>query len=385
MDVAQIYEITNVAVEQAVGDKAVLKEDLSNVVDVGEAVINADAMDNYVKSLVNHIGKVVFVNRVYEGEAPSILVDGWEYGSILQKIKFELPEATENESWKLEDGKSYDPNVFNSPKVSAKFFNSRTTFEIPISITEMQVKESFSSAEELAGFISGLETSVQNALTMRFDELIKKAINSLTADTLHDAFEDGEYAGKTSARAINLLHLYQQEKDETLTDPKEALTDPEFIRFASSRIDLMMGRLRTASKLFNIGKEIRFTPKDDLRIIMLQEFVSNAKVYLQSDTFNKDLVALPEAETVQYWQGSGLGYEFDETSKINVVSGNNNEVEADGILAVMFDRHAVAVANQNQRTTTNYNPRGEFFNNWYKADAMYLNDTDENFIVFYVK
>ena len=30
-----------------------------------------------------------------------------------------------------------------------------------------------------------------------------------------------------------------------------------------------------------------------------------------------------------------------------------------------------------------YNPKAEFFTNWYKVDTGYWNDLNENFVVFY--
>ena len=113
MKVNQVYEIANSITKAMIGDAEVLQEDLSNIVDVGDTIQNVAGMDNYVKSLVDHIGKVIFVNRPYAGSAPSVLMDGWEYGAILQKVSYDdLPDGTENESWKLENGKSYDVNVF---------------------------------------------------------------------------------------------------------------------------------------------------------------------------------------------------------------------------------------------------------------------------------
>ena len=154
MTINQIYELVNAATSEILGESAVVAEDLSNVVDIGTEIFNANAVDNYVRSLVNHIGRVIFVNRPYAGNVPSVLMDGWEYGSVLEKITADLPEATENESWELTNGESYDPNIFYKPTVSAKFFNKRVTFEIPMSFTERQVKESFSNATQLNGFLS---------------------------------------------------------------------------------------------------------------------------------------------------------------------------------------------------------------------------------------
>lgn len=382
MKVEQIYEVINTVTNEVIGKSDLVKEDLSNIVDVGKEIFSATEVDNYVKSLVNRVGKTIFVNRKYSGKIPSVVMDSWEFGSVLQKISADLPQATENESWELENGTSYDPNIFYKPSVSAKFYNSKVTFEVPLSFTEKQVKESFNSASELNAFISMLYNAVEKSMTVKIDSLVMRTINNMIAQTLH-----GDNSG---VRAVNLLAGYNTVKgltgDDALTADK-AITDKEFLRFASMQIALYADRLGTMSTLFNAGGKERFTPRDMLHIVLLSDFAEGAKIYLYSDTFNKELVTLPTAETVPYWQGSGTSFAFADVSKINVqimADGNKTDVTQGGILGVMFDRDSLGVSNLDRRVTTNYNPKAEFFSNWYKFDAGYFNDLNENFVVFYV-
>lgn len=383
MDVKQIYQIMNTVTGEILGESAVVNEDLSNIVDIGTAIFNASAIDNYVKSLVNHIGKVIFVNRPYSGNVPSVLMDGWEYGSVLEKINAELPAATENESWELTDGTSYDPNVFYKPSVSAKFFNKRVTFEIPMSFTERQVKESFSNAEQLNGFLSMLYNAVDKSMTVKMDALVMRTINNMIGETLHADFSEGTYNAGSGVKAVNLLYLYNQRYGTSLT-AANAITEPEFIRFASYEMGVYMSRMSKISNLFNIGGKDRFTPSDMLHVVMLADFNKAADVYLQSDVFHDSFTELPNAEVVPYWQGSGTGYNFSDISAIKIATASGATVDAGGILGVMFDRDALGVTNLDRRVTTNYNPKAEFYNNWYKFDAGYFNDTNENFVVFFV-
>lgn len=382
MTVAQIYDIINPITKEILGETAVVNEDLSNIVDIGKEIFDATDVDNYVKSLVNHIGRVIFVNRPYSGGAPSVLMDGWEYGSVLEKISAELPEATENESWELTDGASYDPNIFYKPKVSAKFFNKRVTFEIPISFTERQVKESFSNASQLNGFLSMLYNAVDKSMTIKIDSLVMRTINNMIAETLHDFNNSGDYTG-TGIRAVNLLKLYNDDKGADLTAEK-SVKDPDFIRFASYIMGLYMERLSKISSLFNIGGKDRFTPRDLLHVILLSDFAKASDSFSMSSTFHNEFVALPKGEIVPYWQGSGSDYSFSSVSSINVKTASGDTVNASGILGVMFDRDALGVTNLDRRVTTNYNPKAEFFSNWYKFDAGYFNDMNENFVLFYV-
>ena len=383
MQVKQIYTLVNDVTKEVLGKEALMLEDLSNVVDVGTEIINANAVDNYVRTLVDRIGRVVFVNRPYSGGAPSVLMDGWEYGSVLEKIAADIPEATENESWELEDGVSYDPNIFYKPKVYAKFFNSKVTFEVPVSITERQVKESFTSPTQLNAFLSMIYNAVDKSMTIKLDGLVERTINSMIGETFHAEFADGTYTGKTSVKAVNLLYEYNTAFTKTLT-VAQAMKDPEFIRYAYYAMGLYIDRMKKISTLFNIGGRDRFTPRDMLHLVALNDFDKAASTYLYGDTYHNQFVSLPKYETVPYWQASGVDYSFDSISQINIKTGSGDTINAKGILAVMFDRDALGVTNLNRRVTTNYNPKAEFFSNWYKFDAGYFNDLNENFVVFYV-
>lgn len=387
MKVQQVYELVNTTVKEIMGESVVVQEDLSNIVDVGREIISTNNLDNYVKKLVNHIGKVVFDDRVYRGSVPSVLRDSWEYGSILEKITADIPEAQENESWNLVDGQTYNQDVFYQPKVSAKFFNNRVTFEVPVSFTELQVKESFSNKEQLNGFLSMIFNAVEKAMTIRLDNLVMRAINNMTAETLLDDLYDEANntpdLTKTGTKAINLLALYNAYKDEQL-QPDEAILNPNFIRFASYMISLYKDRMSKISTLFNIGRKERFTPADDVVTVLLSDFSSAVDVFLQSDVFNRELTSLPKHDTVPYWQGSGTEYAFEDVSKIHVKTSSKKEVEASGILGVMFDVNAVGVANLDRRVTTHYNAKAEFYTNYYKMDAGYYNDLNENFVVFFI-
>ena len=382
MEVKQIFTLVNEITGEITGKTDLVKEDLSNTVDVGKELFTATDVDNYVKSLVNRVGKTIFVNRKYSGKVPSVVMDSWEFGSVLQKINADLPQATENESWELVNGTSYDPNIFYKPTVSAKFFNSKVTFEIPLSFTEKQVKESFNSASELNAFISMLYNAVEKSMTVKIDSLVMRTINNMIANTF-----DGDATG---VRAVNLLKAYNTAmgmSGANVLKADKAITNKDFLRYASMQIALYADRLGTMSTLFNAGGKERFTTKDMLHIVLLSDFAEGAKIYLESDTFNKDLVKLPIAETVPYWQGSGKSYSFVDVSKINVQiakGSTKKDVTLSGILGVMFDRDALGVCNLDRRVTTNYNPKAEFFSNWYKFDAGYFNDLNENFVLFYV-
>lgn len=402
MKVTQLFALINSVTKEILGETAVVNEDLTNVVDIGKAIFDQTSVDNYVKKLVNHIGKVVFVNRAYAGGVPSVLMDSWEFGSVLQKVSMAMPNATENESWKLVDGQEYKQDVFTAPKIEAKFFNSKVTFEIPMSFTELQVKESFSSREQLNGFISMITTGVENSMTVKLDALIMRAINNMSGETLVGGIGSGVAGSvvldfsKTSGRAVNLLKLYNaQAAVADKVTVATAMTNTKFIKFATYTLGVYADRMSKVSALFNVGGKERFTPADMRRCVLLSDFAKAAVTFMQADIQSPEMVSLPAHDAVPYWQGSGADYGLDSIGKIDIktAGGETVKVPFEGagagkknaaILGVMFDRDAVGVSNLDRRTTTAYNAKAEFYNNWYKMDAGYYNDLNENFIVFFI-
>lgn len=412
MKVTQVAEILNTVIRETLGQQAIdgegqpiadyiVQEDLSDVVSVGQTFTNIldenNAYDKYIGKLINHIGRVKFVNRVYSGQAPSVLMEDWEYGSILEKMDMGIPESEWNPTWQLTDGASYNQDVFKAPKdVDVQFFNDMVTFEVDMSFTNKQVKQSFSSADQLNGFFSMIENHIQMRRTMDYDNLIMRTINHFTAATFQTSFEDlSDLSGSTAVRAINLLRLYKLQvpnADESLT-PETCLKSLDFLKFATYQLMLFSDRIVKASTRFNIGGRIRFTPKNLQHLILLSEFQRAADIYLQSDTFHNELTRLPKADTVTFWQGSGEDFSFAQTSEIHVqiyepnmpqTLSNKKEVAVSGILGVLFDHEALGVNNKDNRVTTHYNAKAEFTNNFYKSDARFFNDYKENFIVFFV-
>ena len=390
MDITQVATLVNSVNQEIIGSSAILKEDLSNVVDVGKAIFDATSYDKYVNALVDHIGRVIFVDRKYSGELASLYRDNWEYGAVMEKIYVtDLPVAVENDTYKLVNGNSYDPNVFTQPSVAAKFYNKKTTFEVDLSIADIQVRSAFDSATQLNAFISMLMNSVDTAINIRLEGLSERVINTLIANTFYDDIPDRD-ASKTGVKAVNLLKLYNDQFTSAPLTVADCIYNAEFIRFAALVMGRYTERLKKVSTLFNCGGLVRFTPADKQHVILLSDFAAAAGAYLQSDTFHNEFTALPKAVTVPYWQGSGTAYDFDSISKVHIDivdpsdATKTIEVELGGVLGVVFDHDAAGITNDKRRVTSNYNAKAEFTNMFYKQDANYFVDLNENAVVFFV-
>lgn len=389
MEITQIHDIVNGMTQELLGSEAVVAEDLSNVVDMGKAIFDNTSYDKFVKTLIDHIGRVMFVNRTYNGTDLALRRDNFEYGSVLEKItETELPEAVENEAWELTDGASYDPNVFNKPKVAAKFYNKYVTFEIDRSIADYQARSAFSSPTQLNAFISMLFNGIDKSLAVKYEALAERVINNMIAQTIEASFptiNNNNYSSSTGVRAVNLLKVYNYTFSKSLTQAA-CLYDLDFLRFAAMTIRRYTVRLRKMSTLFNNGGLPRFTPTEMQHVLLHGDFTTAAEMYLQSDTFHNELVSMPDYIEVAYWQGSGTAFGFDSTSKVDAtieIASGTKEISLSGILGVIFDHDACGINCENRRTDTNYNPKANFTNYFYKSKVNYFNDCNENFVVFF--
>lgn len=377
MKIEQVYQFVNDATKEVLGETGLkVAEDLSNIVDVGESIANAVGYDAYVAALVNRIGRMVFVNRPYDGRYPKLLVDAWTFGSILGKVQAELMDATENESWNLIQGASYDPYVVNLPVVDVKFYNRQVVFEIDITLPKDQVKQSFTSAQEMGRFMAMLETMVRNSLNLKIDALLATAVNNFMAATIDT---------NNSARVIHLVTNYNAIAGTSLT-ADSALVNTEFLRYASAVILEKADQLTAYSKVHNEGNKARHTPKGLQHAILHSTFATRLDTHLGSVTFHDKMVKLSDFDTTPFWQGSGTGFAWADTSKIDVTAhlddGTSKAVSKGNIAAFIFDREALGVLQPKEDIEGIYNPKGSYYNEFYKYATRLFNDFNENAVVF---
>ena len=375
MLITQTKEILHTIATEMLGpDNTIVTENLENLQDIGNVLITQQNVDTYVKKLVDKIGKVVFKNRLLNSTAPSLLVDSWEYGAILQKVRMKLIPAEENDAVKLVDGQSYNQDVFHQPTVSATFYSKEITFEVPISYTTEQLKSSFNSESELNGFYNLLETTVQNSLTVKTDALIMRTINYRIGKT---------YTKGLESQKINLLAGYNKVSGGALT-VANCFHDEGFLKYAISEIKNYQDRLKLPTSVFNDKKEEAFTPVQNQKLVLLSDFKNTVDTHLIPVVQNSENLAL-SCETVPYWQGSGKTFSFADISKIDVTLDSSTEkAQVGGIVGILFDDEALKVGNLNQYVTTNYNAKGDFYTNYYKEQSGFFVDLAENFVIFYV-
>lgn len=383
MQVNQIYTLLSDIMLEVTGQPTegeepavIVNEDLSNVVDIGTSIFSNNWRDNYVKSMINRIGREVFVDRSYSGFAPSILKDAWEYGSIMSKTRCKIFDAKLNPSWSLTAGETVNQFEFTPPTVYQKFYNKKVAWQIDCSFTEVQLKESFTSAQALNRFYSMIESRIAQSMTIYTDSLIMRTIINFIAEKIH-----------ASNGVIDLLAGFNAGLSTPIT-AAQAMRNKEFMRYAALTISLYVDRFRAPSVNFNVmdgdDTNVTFTPKDFAHLVIHSDLAKSMEVYLQSDTYHDELVKIGEYETVPFWQSQGSSYDLPTTSQIDIkiASDNTTTVKRNYIVGLLFDRDAMGVLNDNRRTTSAYNANGEYWTNFYKVDTSYFNDLAENGIIF---
>lgn len=379
MEIKQIYALLNDVTQQALGTKAVSMSDLTGLVSLGNTILNSDTTkEKWLNVLTDRIGKTIVSARAYSAGTDRYLKNTFEYGAILQKVYIAPMDAEENTSHKAE-GVSVDMYVIKNPEVKQKLFSDVTAWEIDVTIPDRQLKGAFVSESAMASFIGGIFTAIENSMELKLENMSNMCVANFIGERLW-----AKANGNGALTVVNLLADYKTATGDTTLTAANALYSSNFLKYSSSQMSRYLERMEKMSKLFNTEEYSRFTKKEDAIVTVLSEYASNYKFYLESDTYHKELVSLPNYGSIPYWQGTGTTYSFNDTSKIDVTTSAGHHVTQAGVIALITDRDALGIFKEDKKTLTAYNGKGEYTNYFNKAEIGYFNDLSENGVVFVV-
>lgn len=369
---AQVATLMNDAVKNTLGDNAtILSEDLSEVVDVGTALANANAYKNFLENLMVATAKYIFSFRPYTAKAPNILRDNYEYGQIIQKIRTKLPKSFNNQSWEIQAYASYDDNQYIPNEVEVKLFMKQITFECRKSITNEQIKNAFTNSTELGNFVSQQFGYVQNKLQLDLENLTYMLINTAIAKKIN------------AVKHVKLLTKYKAEvpgADQTLTSDN-CLFDKGFLIYASATFKDYIRLMQRYSVAYNDEQFENFTPEDLQHVVLFSKLVDNMAYYAESSTFHDEFIKLPEGFEFEYLQGLGNGSIKDRTT-VDVTLPGGDSIKASYVAGIIFDHDAIAVNHNQPSVETHYVKSAQFTNYWYKEKLGSAIDFSENIVVF---
>lgn len=381
--VTQIYNLVNSIAKESLGESALTVKDTTSLVALGNAILSSSQdVDAWNGTLIDRIGRTIVSNKAYTRKRRNIFRAGIDYGIILQKIYVEMPKATVNQTWVNKESERKDPFELNIPTVRQYLFKDASAFEFPVTITDKALKTAFSNASEMGAFVEAIMLSLVNAVEIAIENTENLAIATFTALKIN--------AKETNPNgAVNLLHDYNTLTNKGLT-VASCLSDKDFLKYASMQISMTVKRMRNLTTLYNIsepddnGEKVkRATSESDLVLDVLSNYSVASAMYLESDTYHKELVSLPNYHEVNYWQATGQTYAFNDVSKVNITHGDVT-VEQAGILAVAYDINAIGTTLKDERTATVRNERGGYTNHYKQGTLEYFNDLTENGVVFYI-
>lgn len=401
MKVNQISDMLNNVFGQALGEGSMFQEDLGNIVSTGLVLrdhlngLTKDQFDNYCGQIIDKVGRTIFWDRIYTADDLGIWRDNFEYGSVLEKIRCDIGKFENNCEWDLttdtdSDGDlDYNENItshvaelfkFYPAKTQAKYFNKKTTFKVPVSITRKQLIEAFRSPADMGRFIAMIENRVRTKMEISKNQLQKMTIANAMGEHIY-----GD--GTVSKQVVDLKALYVAEVDSTATGMtlKQALGNGRAARFIGQKMAWFREMMKEPSTLYSAtGEFFNHTPIEYSRLIVLADLDSALRFNVYGDTYNEEYVKLDNYRTVPFWQNSGKNPEdsLDIRSGINIKTSENHSVSRNDILGVLFDRDGIMICNEDPEVRSQYNADGNFTNYLYCADCSYYNDFDENCIVF---
>lgn len=369
MDTNQIYALVNGAAQQAIGETALAANDTQSLVALGNSVLTSSSnTEAFLNVLCQRIGRTIFAFRAYANKFGDLVVNDFEMGAILQKISFHLFQAEEDPSFELTDGQSVDMYEVSKPVVDQKLFVKRTPYMFHVTIARQLLKEAFLSIGAMDSFIGYIYSTMQNSIEYSLENLGRATLANMIAE-----------ASSTVTRRVDLVTVYKAiSGDESITTAT-ALYNEQFLRFAIGQINMYSDKMTDMSVQYNDGTIERFTPYDEQKIILLNDFKRMSETQVQYAAFNKNLVSVDGAfKTVNYWQAA----QSPMTIKVKRAS-DGTEVGIVNLIGVMYDRNALGVYQEEQEVLTSpVNAAGRYYNTFYHLKRLWFNDKSENFIYF---
>ena len=391
MKVNQIYSLLNDINAQMFGADAINVNDLSGIISMGKSIVgDGTQTDKFMNKLVDRIGKTIIRTLDLEVDYPTLYMNSYDFGCILQKITISPIESVENSSWNIGDD-NFTPTMLDIHKFDCfvTYFTDTNTWSFRATIPdEPMLSTAFTNETTMGSFITGIMSAMTDSVTRAVNNMSRTAINNFIAEKI-----------KANNGVINLLTGYNDlvGVGNTIT-ANEALYNKDFLRYAVNEIRQYIKYISQESVLYNVGDGsggdvLRATARDNLHVLALTRWVSAVESNLESDTFHNEMVSMPLYTEVPYWQankGSTTMNDFVTNSSIKVIPSSEKDsdkpsnVEQSGIICVLADRQAIAVGLNKRKTATFYNSIDSYTNIKEEATMQFINDLSENGIVFIV-
>lgn len=355
MELTQIANLlNNTLVPNYLGQEVTISEDLSNVVELGTAIadLTGEEVKNFAGDFIVGVARNVMDTRRYRSETYGLMNDSREYGGIIQRVKARLLSASDSPIWTLENGVDYFDGTYYGIDTDVKIYSKDTAFQIKNSIPTEMYKQYFTSADGVREFVAMIENTVDNTLTLQLNTLARTTLQQLIATSSAD-------------RTISLLTIYNTTMglsgDDALTSDT-ALYNAPFLRWSAEQIIRLRNLTQDYNEKYNDGTVETFTPSDDLRVTLLDEFAKAIEFNMEADTFHRDLVSVGEYNTINFWQNSSADLlpTLGVTAEVKTNVGESDPVTVSNVVGVIYDRYTAGITARLDKITAQYIANGDY-------------------------
>lgn len=385
----QINTILNELYLEITGQEVSTPIPTKDFIDTGnDANTILKSQEQFTKALYNRLTKNIFTDAAYRSNINDrYFIDSEKYGAIVQLISIQAPEVQESHAWQEFTSGTSKAGEYTLylPLVEVEIYGKTVSFELPIAVTGEQWDTAVTSESELATFINYVFLAVSNALEIHIEAMNMTNRNNFIAEKF-------AYAGGTDPEGIhiiNLVQMYHDEVDSTVTTANEFRNNADALRYASKTLGLYMDYIRQPLSLFNTKGRVAFVPNDRFVCEILSDFKSSVDTVALSTTFNDKFVSLPNHYEVPFWQipeaTAGEALTFDSVSSINIKLSDTKTIEESGIVAFYCDKWAVMHTILSRRIASTFFDPENVTQYYHQFRDRFINNLGLSAIVFQLK
>ena len=385
MTTEQIYTVVNGAAAQALGTGAIAAVDTASFVSLGNSVLSSSVnTEAFLNTLAQRIGRTIISYREYKNKFRDMVLNDFEYGAILQKIKVAMPSAEEDESYGLTDGQSVDHYTIYKQQVQQVNFYGTAVYEQAYTIFKDQFDTAFGSMDEFVRF-NAMNLTERNNEKTQYEENLARGLQANLIASLID--EDDQY------RVVHVLTEYNtvtgQTTPLTATTVMQAGNFEAFIRWMYSKISNIVRLMGERSNMFqtiiNSQNVLRHSSPDNIRVAMLSPFMDYINSMVLATTYHDSYMKLPTYEAISFWQSiqnpSTVSMTPVYTDSTGAVA-SSSAVAQSGVIGVIHDRDAIGYTITNPvSAVTPLNAKGLYWDEYYHARFKTVFDNTEKAVV----
>lgn len=378
--------------KQPISNEAFAALDSQALIDIGKDVTSENTIASLNNGLIALIGRHIIETRTYNTRLPSIYVESYDWGGFLERTRVGLGEIFDDPMYTKQFGQNFaelEHTYFGQPTYS-KLFEEAKAIMVPMSTEREMLREAFDSWSKLNEYINAKEAKIRSTINLALavveKMLLQNAIaisdvkNNSAVHLITEAIENGII----EAPAAGQMYTYE-----------DVRLNPAWIAYAMLRMKQIRSYMYEISEAFNDGTMPTWCDEDPT-LVVLDDFVAAAKVYVKANTFNPDEIGVGALESVAAWQAvldtpeSGDPKKFDPMtlSSVSIAANQSGKIgttdayEKSGVIGLMFDKSAIGISLRRSKVTSNYTASADFWNTYFHELYDHIIDSSYSIVAF---